>query len=151
MKKSELRKLIKEAINEQTTYGGAAINYDQNTGAQQIFFYLCQCEIIDNGATPGPGVPYSIYADLDVGCCSSLTLSVDGNYHGTGNTLYDITTKGGGTFWTAIQNAQAGNTSGHQGIYADTYHCYNSCPTNVDLTNFSPNPNYSGDGCYQNS
>ena len=147
MKKSELRKLIKEVINEQfIPYLGAAINYDQNAGAQQIVFSLCQCELIDNGATPG-----GLGADLDAGCCSSLTLSADGNYHGTGNPAYDITTKGGGVFWTAIQNAQAGNTSGHQGIYADHNHCFNSCPTNVDLTNLSPNPNYSGDGCYQNS
>tara|TARA_Y100000114_G_scaffold126508_1_gene122927 strand:- start:241 stop:1296 length:1056 start_codon:yes stop_codon:yes gene_type:complete len=148
MKKSELKKLIKEAITEQMgSYLGAAINYDQNAGAQQIMFSLCQCEIIDQQPfTSGP------YTDLDMGCCQSLTLSVNGNYHGTGNPLYDITTKGGGLFWTAIQNAQAGNTSGHQGIYADPNHCFNSCPTNVDLTNPDvANPSYSGDGCYQNS
>jgi hypothetical protein len=149
MKKSELRKLIKEVINEQgiVPYLGAAINYDQNAGAQQIVFSLCQCELIDGGAAPG-----GPFTDLDTGCCSSLTLSVNGNYHGTGNPLYDITTKGGGSFWTAIQNAQAGDTSGHQGIYADFNHCSNSCPTNVDLTNPAvASPNYSGDGCYQNS
>ena len=147
MKKSKLRKLIKEVINEQfIPYLGAAINYDQNAGAQQIVFSLCQCELIDNGATPG-----GLGADLDAGCCSSLTLSVDGNYHGNGGS-YDITTISGGSYWTAIQNAQAGNTSGHEGIYADPNHCFNSCPTNVDLTNPDvANPNYSGDGCYQNS
>ena len=148
MKKSELRKLIKEVINEQgiVPYFGAAINYDQNAGAQQIMFSMCACELIDYGAAPG-----GPYTDLDIGCCYSLTLSVNGNYHGTGNPLYDITTKGGGSFWTAIQNAQAGNTSGHEGIYADPNHCFNSCPTNVDLTNPAvANPNYSGDGCYQN-
>ena len=151
MKKSELKKLkklIKEVINEQfIPYLGAAINYDQNAGAQQIMFSMCACELIDGGAAPGGS-----FTDLDMGCCSSLTLSVNGNYHGTGNPLYDITTKGGGSFWTAIQNAQAGNTSGHEGIYADPNHCFNSCPTNVDLTNPDvANPNYSGDGCYQNS
>lgn len=153
MKKSELRKLIKEAINEQgiVPYLGAAINYDQNAGAQQIVFSMCQCEIID-AALPNSAP----YMDLNIGCCMSLTLSVDGNYHGTGNPLYDITTKGGGLFWTAIQNAQAGNTSGHQGIYADPNHCSGTCPTVANLGNpnvvasLQNNPG-SGDACYNNS
>ena len=147
MKKSELRKLIKEVITEQSgIYIGYAINYDQNAGAQSMNFQMCQCEIID-AALPGT----SAYVDLNTGCCNqSITISADGNYHGNGG-QYDITTKSGGIFWTAIQNAQAGNTSGHQGIYADLNHCLDSCPSTVDLANPNVlNPNFSGDGCYQN-
>ena len=159
MKKSELRRLIKEAINEQLagSYVGPAVNYDQNAGAQQIVFSMCQCEIIDSG------IGYmQYYANLNVGCCHSLTLLVNGNIHGnsqipggTASTL-DITSVAGGMFWTAIQNAQAGNTSGHMGIYADPNHCSGNCPTVADLGNpnvvasLQNNPG-SGDACYNNS
>ena len=159
MKKSELRSIIKEAINEQVgSYVGPAVNYDQNAGMQQIVFSMCQCEIIDQNF-PSNMQPYT---DLNVGCCYSLTLLVNGNIHGNSQTpggtatTLDITSVAGGMFWTAIQNAQAGNTSGHMGIYADPNHCSGNCPTVADLGNpnvvasLQNNPG-SGDACYNNS
>ena len=143
MKKSQLRKIIRESIKElmveqsnpyapgtnqgplSGVNGIEAYNYDQNGGSQNLTFYAC-------GWTTTNTYLQS------AGCCSSYgTAGIDGNDHGQGGSN-DITTQPVFNY-QLVQNAQnssLGSNSGVNGVYARYDDCVQNCtPPSTSTTN----------------
>jgi len=135
MKKSQLRKIIRESIKELMTEQqisiGSAVNYDPNNPAHQsMMFYVCGPEYISDG---GSGI---IYNNND--CCVGVGMGFSGADHGSGHPQADITSVNsfGWSWWNAIQHHP--NSPAPYGFYADFNTCKNNCSACSQPTPLTP-------------
>ena len=136
MKKSQLRKVIRESIKQlmveqMSPLAVDAANYSQNMGSQNLQFHIC-----DDEALAG-GINYSwiINSTNSGGCCGHIYgITFNGWYHGLGYGP-DITTDQGGHYWTLVQAIQSGNPI--NGWYGTQAECLANC-TDTDCNTSPP-------------
>jgi hypothetical protein len=141
MKKSQLRRIIRESIKQLMTEqinNTPAANYSQTVGVQSLQFAICADEA---SSAPTPyNNPFWWTVAGQVGCCQSYGVTVNGLQHGTGGSS-DITTKYGGIFWPLVQAIQSGSPI--NGWYSIGGGCQSACAGTPEC----PSPSTSAGSC----